>query len=91
MAHKDDLDKRYKEGKISKEGYNLGLSSVSAFEGTKQIIGGYSKFSGYDPVNFVDVGKRADDYGTEIADQYDKEGRKYINGDKATSLIEIIS
>ena len=88
MSHKEDLDKRYKEGKISKEGYNLGLSSISAFEGTKQIEGGYSKFSGYDPVNYVDVGKRADDYGTEIADQYDKEGRKYINGDKATSLIE---
>ena len=88
MAHKEDIDKRYKEGKISKEGYNLGLSSISAFEGTKQIVGGYSKFSGYDPVNYVDVGKRADDYGTEIADQYDREGRKYINGDKATSLIE---
>lgn len=88
IAHKEDIDKRYKEGKISKEGYNLGLSSISAFEGTKQIVGGYSKFSGYDPVNFVDVGKRADDYGTEIADQYDKEGRKYINGDEATSLIE---
>ena len=88
MSHKEDLDKRYKEGKISKEGYNLGLSSISAFEGTKEIEGGYSRFSGYDPVNYVDVGKRADDYGTEIADQYDREGRKYINGDKATSLIE---
>jgi hypothetical protein len=88
MSHKEDLDKRYKEGKISKEGYNLGLSSISAFEGTKEIEDGYSRFSGYDPVNYVDVGKRADDYGTEIADQYDKEGRKYINGDKATSLIE---
>lgn len=88
MSHKEDLDKRYKEGKISKEGYNLGLSSISAFEGTKETEGGYSRFSGYDPVNYVDVGKRADDYGTEIADQYDREGRKYINGDKATSLIE---
>lgn len=88
MSHKEDLDKRYKEGKISKEGYNLGLSSISAFEGTKETEGGYSRFSGYDPVNYVDVGKRADDYGAEIADQYDREGRKYINGDKATSLIE---
>ena len=88
QSHLKELNELKKDGKIREAGYNKGLASIQAFEGTQDTGSGYSSPDLYMPTNYIEIGKTADQYGTKIRDQYDSMGRKYINGQTASGLIE---
>jgi hypothetical protein len=85
----EELNKLRNSGDIRESTYSKHLSEIQAFGGTVEDgKGGYTTMAFSPVTKAIEFGKIADDYGTEIADQYLKTGEKYINAKTASDLIE---
>lgn len=85
----DELNKLRNDKKIRESTYNKHLNEIQAFGGTiEDGRGGYTTMSFAPVTNMLEFGEVADDYGTEIADQFKANGTKYIDAKTASDLIE---
>lgn len=85
----EELNKLRNSGDIRESTYNKHLSEIQAFGGTVEDgNGGYTTMSFSPVTKALEFGKVADDYGTEIADQFKPTGEKYIDAKTASDLIE---
>jgi len=82
-----DASEAYGKGDISKASYTNIQRSVADFKGTVETDMGWNKFSATTAPKFVNVGMSADNYGTEIADQYKADGAKFKSAKTASQYI----
>lgn len=75
QEHQDTLKKMRESKRIGDRGYNMGLSSISDFEGTKELAPGqYSRLNPYIPVAEESLSKMAQDRASADVEQYNSLG-----------------
>jgi hypothetical protein len=80
--HMAKLDK-LREAGLGDRGYNLGLRSISDFQGTREVAPGkYSSIDLYTPVKEVGIPEASQKYAKASADQYLATGQRYLNANE---------